>query len=90
MDKEDAIYVCVSVCVSVCACSVTQLCPALWDPMDCSLAGSLSVKFSRQEYSRGLPFPTLGDLPDPGIKPVSLESLALAGRFFTNRATWEA
>ena len=34
---------------------------------------------SRQEYWSGLPFPTLGDLPDPGIEPVSLTSPALAG-----------
>ena len=37
--------------------------------------------FPRQEYQRGLPLPTLGDLPDPGIEPVSLTFLALAGRF---------
>ena len=43
----------------------------------------LSVGFSRQEYWSGLPFPTLGDLPDPGTKPASLTSPALAGRFFT-------
>ena len=39
--------------------------------------------FSRQEYWSGLPFPSSGDLPDPGIKPASLESPALAGGFFT-------
>ena len=39
---------------------------------------SLSMEFSRQEYWTGLPFPTPGDLPDPGIKPVSLASPALA------------
>ena len=33
--------------------------------------------------------PFLGDLPDPGIKPVSLMSPALAGGFFTTSATWE-
>ena len=38
----------------------------------------------------GLPFPSLGDLPDPGIKQVSLTSPALAGRFFTTSTTWEA
>jgi len=43
----------------------------------------LSVEFSRQENWRGLPFPTLGDLLDPGIEPVSLASPALASRFFT-------
>ena len=43
----------------------------------------LSTGFSRQEYWRGLPFPYLEDLPDPGINPVSLTSLAFAGEFFT-------
>ena len=38
------------------------------------------MEFSRQEYWNRLPFPTPGDLPDPGIE---LVSLALAGRFFT-------
>ena len=37
----------------------------------------LSVEFSRQEYWSGLPCPPPGDLPNPGIKPVSLASLAL-------------
>ena len=49
----------------------------------------LSRKFSRQEYGSGLPFPPLGNFPNPGIKPESLVSPALAGRFFTT-ATWEA
>jgi len=43
----------------------------------------LYMIFSRQEYWSWLPFPTPGDLPDPGIKPTSLVSPALAGRFFT-------
>ena len=43
---------------------------------------SLSPGFSRQEYWSGLPFPTLGDLPDPGIEPMPLVSPALAGGFF--------
>ena len=34
-------------------------------------------------YWSGLPFPTPGDLPDPGIKAMCPASLALAGRFFT-------
>ena len=34
-----------------------QLCPTLWEPMDCSLPGLLSREFSRQEYWSGLPFP---------------------------------
>ena len=40
----------------------------------------LSMGFPRQEYWSGLPFPSPGDLPDPGIEPMSL---ALAGGFFT-------
>ena len=43
------------------------------------------VEFSRQEYWSGLPFATLGDLPDSGMEPVSLASLALAARFFSSR-----
>ena len=50
----------------------------------------LSVGFSRKEYCSGLPFPPLGDLPDPGIKAKSLLFPALAGGFFTTSATWEA
>ena len=38
--------------------------------MDCSQV-PLSMGFSRQEYWSGLPFPSSGDLPDPGIKPGS-------------------
>ena len=49
----------------------------------------LSKRFSRQEYLCGLPFPSKGDLPNPGIKPTSLKSPALAGGFFTSRATWK-
>ena len=47
----------------------------------------LSKGFSRQEQWSGLPCPPPGDLPDPGIKPASLMSPALAGRFFTTSAT---
>ena len=43
----------------------------------------LSMEFSRQEYQNRLPFPTPGDLPDPGIEPESPEFPALAGVFFT-------
>ena len=43
----------------------------------------LSMGFSRQEYLSWLPSPTPGNRPDPGIEPTSLESPALAGRFFT-------
>ena len=39
--------------------------------------------FYRQEYGSGLPFPTPGDLPNPGIDSTSPESPAMAGTFFT-------
>ena len=41
------------------------------------------MRFPRQEYWSRLPFPPPGDLPNPEIKPVSPESPALVGRFFT-------
>ena len=43
----------------------------------------LSIGFLRQEYCSGLPFPSPGGLPDPGIKPLSP---ALAGGFFTTES----
>ena len=52
--------------------------------------GPLSMGFSRQEYWSGLPFPSLRDLPDPGIEPASLTSPVLAGGFFITSTTWEA
>ena len=58
-----------------------QSCPTLCDPIDCSLPGSsLSMGFSRQDYWSGLPFPSPGDLTDPGTESMSS---ALAGGFFT-------
>ena len=51
--------------------------------------GPPSMRFSRQAYWSGLPFPPPGDLLNPGIEPTSLVSPALAGRFFTASATWE-
>ena len=50
----------------------------------------LSMGSFRQEYWSGWPFPSRGDLPDPGIEPVSLTCLAMADGFFTTSATWEA
>ena len=50
----------------------------------------LSMGFSKQEYWSGLPRLPLGNLPSPGIESESLKSPALAGRFFTTSAVWEA
>ena len=49
----------------------------------------LSMGFSRQECWSGLPFPSPGGLPHPGIKLTSLTSPALAGGFFITSTTWE-
>ena len=49
-------------------------------PMDVAHKAPLSVGFSRQEYWSGLPFSSLGDLPNPGIESTSP---ALAGLFTT-------
>ena len=48
------------------------------------------MRFSRQEYWGGLPFPASGDPPNPGIEPESPVSLALADAFFYHWDTWEA
>ena len=66
--------------------SRVQLFATLWNV---ALQAPLSMGFSRQEYWSGLPCPLLGDLPSPGIKPVSLTSHALAGGFFTASTIWE-
>ena len=49
----------------------------------------LSLGFPRQEDWKVLPFPSAGDLPNPGIEPMSPASSALAGRFFTCEAIRE-
>ena len=69
---------------------VAQSCPTLRDPVDCNPLGrSPSMGFSKQEYWSGLPFPSPGDLPDPGIEPGSpaLEADALTsgvGMYYSN------
>ena len=50
---------------------VAQSCPTLCDSVDYSPSGYSAMGFPRQEYSSGFPFPSPGDLPDPGIKPRS-------------------
>ena len=55
------------VCVCVCVC-VAQLCLTLCNPMDCSLPGSPSMGFTRQEYWSRLPCPPPEDLLTQGLK----------------------
>ena len=70
---NDSLRVCVHV-LRVRACSV------FLTPWTVAHDASLSRRFPRQEYCSRLPFPPPGDLPNPGIKPVSPASPALAGR----------
>ena len=58
--------------------------------MECIPPGSCVRGIFRQEFWSELLNPPPEDLPDPGIKPLSLTSPALAGGFFTTSATWEA
>ena len=67
------------VCAPICLLSHV----GLQTPWTVACQTPLSLEFPRQEYWSGLPFPTPGDLPNPGIKTMSLPSPALAGRFFT-------
>ena len=48
-----------------------KMCPTLETPWTVAIQASLSMGFSRQEYWSGLPLPSPGDLPNPGIKPGS-------------------
>ena len=49
-------------------CMPARLCPAVCDPMDCSLPGSSVHGISRQEYWSGMPYPSPEDLPNPTKK----------------------
>ena len=77
------------ICQCVCVRSVTQSCLTLCNLMICSPPGSSVRGIFRKEYWSGLPPSTPGDLPNPGMEPSSLVSLALAGRFFTISTTWD-
>ena len=55
-----------------------QSCPTVCNPVTAAHQASLSMGFSREEYWSRFPCPPPGDLPDPGIKPASLLSPALA------------
>ena len=50
---------------------VTQSYPTLCNPVDCSHQSPLSMECSRQQHWSGLPFPSPGDPPNPGIEPRS-------------------
>ena len=64
-----------------------QSCLTLCDPMDCSPPGSSVHGILQARILTRPPWLPPGDLPDPGIEPTSLMSLALAGGFFTTSTT---
>ena len=68
--------------------SVAQSCLTLCDPMFCNLPGSFVHGIFQASILVAIS--SSRDLPNSGIKPVSLRSPALAGRFFTISTTWEA
>ena len=95
--KQHFLDVCVCMCVCVCVCvyiyiyilshfSPIKLFATLWT---ITRQAPLSIGLSSQEYLSGLPCLPPGDLPDPGIKPLSLISPVLTGKFFTTCATWK-
>ena len=67
---------------------MTQSCPTLCSPMDCSPPGFLVNGISQERVANGEKFHIV-DPSDPRIKPTSLASPALVGGFFTTSATWE-
>ena len=71
-------------CTGMFSRSVTSDSAAPWT-VDCQ--NPLPMKSSRQEYWSGMPFPTPEDLPNLGIKPMSLAPPALASGFFTTSTT---
>ena len=79
-------FCCCLMYMCVCALShvgpfVTQWTIACQDPLSMGF-------FFQREYWSGLPFPSPGDLLDPGIKPTSLSSPALEAVLFTISTTW--
>ena len=74
------LFVCFLIFVVVWYLSSVQLFAIPWT---ITHQAPLSMEFSRQEYWSGMPCPSPGDLPDPGIELMSPMSPALAGGFFT-------
>ena len=64
-------------------CAVAQSCGTLYDTMDCGPPDSSVHGTFQARKLEWLPFPPPGNLPNPGIKPMSLSSPAWAGGFFT-------
>ena len=79
-----ALFVCLHIVLAA------QLCSTLCDPMDCGLPGSSVHGILQAKILEWVAMHSSRNFPNPGIEPSFLTSPALAGRFFTTRATWEA
>ena len=80
------------VCLCVCGCVCAQLFSHVRlyvTPWTVAHQAPLSMGLPKQEYWRGLPFPSPWDFPNPVTKPTLLASPILVARFFTTSATWE-
>ena len=86
MDKEDGVHVSNGI-LCLFLLSGVQVFATPWTVAH---QAPLSMVFFRQEYWSGMPLPSPGDLPDPGIEFASPVTPELAGGFFTTCATWEA
>ena len=77
-----------SYCLFTVKCEAVLSLRSLCGPVECSSPGSSVHGIFQARNTGGGCIPTPGDLPDPGIEPVSLALPALAGGFFTPSATW--
>ena len=77
----------IAVTLGVCMLSYVWLFETQWT---ITRQAPLSMEFPKQECWSGLPFPSPGDLPDPGMGPTFLAAPALVSGFLTTCATWEA
>ena len=75
---------------NVCVCSLTQSCPTLCGPMDCSPPGSSVHGIFQARILEWIATAHSRNLPNPVIEPASLASPDLESGFFTTSATWEA
>ena len=88
--RRNVVHTKYSICFSIFPCAKSLSCVQLFVTLQTiARQAPLSMGFSRQEHQSGLPFPSPGDLSDPGIEPASLKSPALTG-FCTTNTTWEA
>ena len=83
------VWVCMCVCVCVCVCEVASVMSNSLQPYGLQLARLLCPWDSRQESWTGSSCPSPGDLPNPGIEPISYVSCIHSG-CFSSTATWES